>query len=406
MRRPARAPSAWRLVAGVELRRRLRNRSAIVTAFVGPLALAVVFGVLLGGTSSWSTSIGLLDTDGGELSSEFVGSLVRASDEGDTGPVAFVRLDEGSATVTGADPVEVASAAVDGGDVLAVLVVPSGFGDAVLSGRPTELVVVRDPANPITGEVARSVADRFAVSLRTRTVAAATSAALGAPLEPADLAGLQESVVTAVDTEAPGGGRLDATSHFGVTMSILFLFFTVSYAARGIVAERANGILPRMLASSAAPWAVVTGKVVAVSLLGLAGFTTVWVVTSVAFGADWGDPVAVLATMVCTVLAVAGVSMFVSGFARTEAQADGYTSMVAFALALLGGNFVGPGQAPTALRAVAGFTPNGQAIAAFTEVSVDGAGVGDLAAPLSALLGFAVVFGAIGLVRVGRVMRG
>ena len=35
---------------------------------------------------------------------------------------------------------------------------------------------------------------------------------------------------------------------------------------------------------------------------------------------------------------------------RTEEQADGYTSAVAFALALLGGNFVGPGQAPEALQ--------------------------------------------------------
>ena len=39
-----------KVVAVTELRRRVRNRSAIVTAFVGPLAMAVVFGLLVSGT--------------------------------------------------------------------------------------------------------------------------------------------------------------------------------------------------------------------------------------------------------------------------------------------------------------------------------------------------------------------
>ena len=89
---------------------------------------------------------------------------------------------------------------------------------------------------------------------------------------------------------------------------------------------------------------------------------------------------------------------------RTEQQADGYTAVVAFLLALLGGNFVGPGQAPAALRRLASFTPNGQAIDAFTRIAVDSAGIGDVARQLALLLGFAAVFGSIGLVRVGRVM--
>lgn len=391
-------PPSWLLVAQTELRRRLRNRSAIVTAFVGPVALAAVFGILLSGTSSIDVTIGVADDDASAITADFAESLVGADTGGDPDdpgddPVTFVAID-------GADAVQ----AVDDGEVDAAIVIPTGFGAAITSGGGGELSVIRDPAGRISGAIAEAVAREFTIALSSRRLAAATAGSLGAEVDPAALEAFVDSTTTAIAQEEPGGGTIDAAGFYGVGMSIMFLFFTVSFAARSIVSERHNGVVPRMLASSAAPWEVATGKVVAVSALGLAGFLTVWGVTALLFGSSWGSPVAVVALMVCTVLAVAGVATFVCGLARTEPQADGYTSMVAFALALLGGNFVGPGQAPAALRRVASFTPNGQAIDAFSRVAVDEAGIADVLPQMAALLAFAVVLGSVGLARVTRVM--
>ncbi len=391
-------PPSWVLVARTELRRRLRNRSAIVTAFVGPVALAAVFGVLLSGTSSIDVTIGVADDDASVITSDFASSLVSADTGGDPDdrgddPVTFVTIDAAAA-----------ARAVDDGDVDAAVVIPAGFGASITSGGGGELSVIRDPAGRISGAIAEAVAREFTVALSSRRLAAATAVSLGTAVDPASLGAFVDSTTTAIVEEEPGGGTIDAAGFYGVGMSIMFLFFTVSFAARSIVAERHNGVVPRMLASSARPWEVATGKVVAVSVLGLAGFATVWGVTALLFGSSWGSPIAVVALMVCTVLAVAGVATFVCGLARTEPQADGYTSMVAFALALLGGNFVGPGQAPAALRRVASFTPNGQAIDAFSRVAVDGAGIADVLPQMAALLTFAVLLGSIGLARVTRVM--
>lgn len=395
------AGGAWRalrLVAVVELRRRLRNRSAIVTAFVGPLALATVFGVLLGGTSSLDLTIGVADADGSAITTGFAEGLVAADTGGDPGssdddPVRFVAVDP-----------DAARAAVDDGDVDAAIVLPAGFGDAIIGGRGATVEVVRDPAGRVSGAIAEAIARQFVTSIASRRLAAATAGALGVEVDVADLDGVTSSAATAIDEVGPGGDTVDAASFFGVTMSIMFLFFTVSFAARSIVSERANGLVPRMLASSAPPWSVVGGKVLAVSALGLAGFVTVWGVTQLVFGASWGAPLGVIVMMTCTVFAIAGVATFVCGLARTEPQADGYTSMVAFALALLGGNFIGPGQAPEALRRIATFTPNGQAIDAFTRLAVDDAGPGDLVRQMVVLLGFGAVFGAAGLWRVSRLV--
>jgi ABC-2 type transport system permease protein len=399
-----RGRGAWWSIAQVELRRRLRNRSALVTAFLGPLALAVVFGVLLGGTSSLSITIGVTDADQSEVTTGFVDGLLSA-DTSDS-PVLFVMLDAVSR-----NPLEDARLAVDRDDVDAAIVIPPGFGAAITTGAPADIEVVRDPSGLISGEIARSVAQQFASGIEARALAAAAAAQLGAPVGtsgpdgPSGLGNFVDSTSTAITITEPGGRNVDPAAFFGVSMSIMFLFFTVSFAARSVVAERANGLVPRMLASSAGAPSIVGGKVIAVSVLGLSGFMTVWAVTDLVFGAPWGSPSAVVVTMCATVLAVAGLATFVCALARTEQQADGYTSMLAFVLALLGGNFVGPGQAPAALQTIARFTPNGQAIDAFTRVAVDGAGVMDVSRQLSVLIGIGSCFGVIGLTRITAVIR-
>lgn len=385
------------LIARVELRRRLRNRSALFTAFVGPLALASVFGILLGGTSSFTLRIGVADLDRSDVTAGFSSGLTEQSTaDANDSPIDFVRTESLAA----------ATDAVDADDLDAAIVLPAGFGAAVTSGRAASITVVRDPRNEISAGVAASIATQYSASLSARTLAVATVVGLGsAPPTDEQLASMSDTVLSAVAEEAPGGHEVDAASFFGASMSILFLFFTVAFAARSLIAERKQGVIQRILATSTAPSSIVFGKVLAVSALGLAGFVTVWGVTTIAFGSAWGDPLAVLVTMIATVLAVGGVATFVCGLARTEEQADGYTSAVAFALALLGGNFLGPGQAPPALERTAAFTPNGQALDAFTRIAADGASVTDLGRQLLLLLAFAVAFGTIGHWLIGRAAR-
>jgi ABC-2 type transport system permease protein len=187
-------------------------------------------------------------------------------------------------------------------------------------------------------------------------------------------------------------------------MSVLFLFFTVSFAARSLLAEKEGGTLARVLATPTRPGALAIGKTLAVSALALAGFVTVWVVTSVGFDGDWGNPLGVVLVMIATVAALAGVATFIASLAETERQADAFTSIVTFAFALIGGNFVRPGQNPAALETLALFTPNGWSLQAFTDLSADAATVASVLGSIGVLLGFALLFGTIGVVRARRVV--
>jgi ABC-2 type transport system permease protein len=380
------------VVAGTDLRRRIRNRSALVTAFVGPLAMAVVFGLLIGGASSASFEIGIANADRSPVTRELMAGVLAG---GDSGGVRFVRTSPA-----------LARERVDAERLDAAIVVPAGFGAAVERGRPADVTVLRRTDRLVSGQVAQSIAsglvahvERVALALRVSAVRAG-----GAP---------DRSLAATVHDVPPplsladvsrGGHEVSAAAYFGAAMSILFLFFTVGFAARSILSERRDGTLGRVLATPTSPAAILAGKTLSVAALGLAGFVTVWAVTALAFGARWGDPLAVAVVIGATVLAVGGVSTLVTSLARTDQQADAYTAAVTFVLALLGGNFVGPGSAPDLLRTLSLLTPNGWALDAFTDLSADAATLGSVLTAVAVLLVVGLVTGAVGLRRMHRVV--
>ncbi|MEZ5376770.1 MAG: ABC transporter permease [Acidimicrobiales bacterium] len=344
-------------IARADLLRGLRSRSAIITSFVAPLAMAIVFGLMFSSSGSASFTIGLVDVAGSPISGQIVDSMVGGSDD--------------QVTFTSIDSVAAAETAVEDDDVGAAIVFEAADGAPGIGLR-----VIETPASPLSSQVAQSIASSVATSIETG----------GRP--PVELADL-----------TLGGRELSAPVYFGASMAILLLFFSTGMAAQSILEDRQSRTLDRILSGPTTIWSVLIGKVLAVAVLAVLGFMTVWIVTTLLFGANWGSPPAVFILIVATVVALAGVATFVGGFAKTPQQASTLTAVVTFGLSLLGGNFTGPADAPAALRALRSFTPNGRALEAFTRLSVDAVSFGSIAVTIVALIGFGVVFGAVGLVR-------
>ncbi|MCC5953395.1 MAG: ABC transporter permease [Acidimicrobiia bacterium] len=386
-------------IAALELRRRLRDRSVIIQAVVAPIVIAAIIGAAFGGGFSFSATVGIADQDGSPLSAELVGALV-GLDEEDV-PITFVAVDPD-------DP----AAAVRSEEATAVIVIPDGFAEAATGGTDVPpLAVLADAGSPITADVTTSVARRIGAQVDLSRLVAAS--VLAAPVDGDETAVSPELVEVAVEaatnavapivvevTEA--GEPYDPIAYFAPGMAMLFLFFAVGVSARSLISERRDGTLARIRAAPVPSSSVVVGKSGAVLVLGMAAMTTVWVVTSFVFGADWGDPVAVVAIIGAVVLAIAGVSVAVTGFARTDAQADGLTGMVAFGFALLGGSFLQPGTMPPLLAQISLFTPNGQALRAFTEVGAGGGDLLDVLPAIGVLVAMGLGTGLAGLAALSR----
>jgi ABC-2 type transport system permease protein len=384
------------VVAGEDLRRRIRNRSALVMAFAGPLVLAAVFSLLVGGAGDAGIDLGVVDLDGSPTSQALVAGLVEDLGDASEGRIEVLVVHGDGAARDG----------VAGGDLDAALVLPAGFGAAATRGAPTDVGVIRHPDRAVSGQVAASLAAAIAAEFERVGLAVAVASSPGVVASPPGelLAAAQAQPPALALADLPVGGReLSAGAFYGAAMAILFLFFTVGFAARSILAERQAGTLARALATPVTPGALLAGKTLSVGVLGLAGFVTVWAVTSLLFDAPWGAPAAVLAVMVTTVFAIAGLATFVASLARSERQADAATGATTFVLALLGGNFVGP-NLPPVLRRLSILTPNGWSLRAFTDLNTEAAGFAEIVPSLGVLTAMGVLFGGLGVVRIRRVM--
>jgi ABC-2 type transport system permease protein len=380
------------VIAGHDLRRRVRNRSALIMAFVAPLALAIVFSSLVGGASTATFRLGVVDLDRSDITASLVEGLV--ADGGEASPVVFVAAADESQ----------ARADVDDGDLDAAIVLPSGFAVSATNGQPTAITVIRHLDRAISGQLAESIAATIAAGYERVGLSLVLVSTLGGRLSAQAVTGARQRPPALVFTDLPVGGReLSAAAFYGAAMAILFLFFTVGFAARSVLSERQAGTLGRTLATPASPGAIIAGKTLSVGILGVAGFITVWLVTSVLFDAPWGDAWSVLVLIVATVFAISGVATFVASLARSERQADAVTSATAFVLALLGGNFVGPNMPPL-LRRLSVLTPNGWSLRAFTDLNTDAASLSQILTALLVLALMGLLFGAVGVLRVRRVM--
>jgi ABC-2 type transport system permease protein len=218
----------------------------------------------------------------------------------------------------------------------------------------------------------------------------------GGDLDAIDFEALAEQVADApmpirLEDASTGPSDVSSASYFGPGMAMLFVFFLLSAAPRSLLREAETGTLARLRAAPIATASIIAGKALAVGLLGLTSMCVVWLVTSLVFGASWGNPLAVLALLVAFVLAALGITTVVSVYAKTESQADGFVSVVAFLMAMLGGSFLFLGDLPRALQQIARLTPNGWALQGFMTLTADGGGVGTVLGPITAVLTFAAV---------------
>lgn len=368
------------LIAAKDVRQRFRDRSALVLVLVAPLVISFLMSSAFGGAQDLHVTLAVADEDGGPLAEALLGVL--ASDElGDL------------FTIDAADSSASAAEAVDDGAADAGLVIPEGFSAAATEGRAAELEVLASVDATLSSAVTRSVVEGFLGEVQATRVAVATAIAGGAPA--AELEALVEraSVAPAALTVEAGdldGRELDLISYYAPGMAVFFVLFAIGFTARSWWVEDEEGTLDRMAAAPIPRAAVLAGKALAVLVYATASLATMAVVTSVLFGARWGPAPAVAAIVVAMALATVALTALVIALTRTEQQAEGLSSMLTFALAILGGSFIFIGSAPEALQRVALLTPVGWMLRGITDLST-GAPASAALEPVLAILAFAVV---------------
>lgn len=373
------------VIARKDLRQRFRDRSAIVIGVIAPVVIAALMSLAFHGVQNFNFTMGVVNLDHGPVAAGFMRSLQAAG----------VRK---VITPRQIQSVAAARAQIRANKIGAALVIPAGFSADVLANRPASVTTIRSGNNAVAGDVTSSIASSFVAQVNADRLALATALAAGAPASAighlAQEAAKLKIPVQAVDRPI-GAHELKVISYYSPGMALFFLFFTISYVARSFFAERSQGMVERMRAAPVRPVEILAGKALSVLVYGGLSLLIVGVVTTVAFGANWGPALPAIVLGAVLVLAVVCLTGFVIGVSKTQRQAEGIGSILVFGLSLLGGNFFFISQAPSAMKRLALLTPNGWALRGFTDLATIGGGFGTIAMPVLGIVAFSAVVATI-----------
>jgi ABC-2 type transport system permease protein len=378
-------------IATKDLKRSIRDRSAIALSIVAPLVLAFILSSVLGNADeSFSVDYAVVDQDGGHIARGFVEEALGGMEE------------EGFAEIQEVDGIAEAERLIDNDDIGAAFVLPSGFTDAVQGGQAAEIRVLKSPDARISAEIARSVATGFASDLNAVSLSIATALAdEGGSEQPAEeLAEAARStpVPARVTEEVAGSREFDTKTFFAAGMAVFFLFFTAQFGAVSLLTERKEGTLSRLLAAPVSTRSIIGAKALYGYVLGAGSMAVLIVATSFLMGASWGDPLGVALLVAAGVFAAMGIQSVVTTLAKTDEQAAGYGSIVGVTLGLLGGTFFPLSQAGL-LQNLSYATPHAWLMRGFGDLSGGAGTITDTLPSLLALLAIGAVTGTIALMR-------
>jgi ABC-2 type transport system permease protein len=234
----------------------------------------------------------------------------------------------------------------------------------------------------------------------------AADRALGGSATPQELASaVATRPPSARVTDATGGSEgIDPKTQVAAGMATFFLFFSVQFGVLGLLQERRQGTLPRLLVAPVPPWQVLTSKLLVSLVIGLAAMVTLALFSTWLLGAHWGSPLGVAMLILSGVLAAVATVSLVVGVAKTPEQAGAMQAVVALVLGILGGAFFSMARAGGVAGVATRLTPHFW----FNEGLVRLTGGRDWTsalAPAGALLVFTVVVGVPGLILARRTLR-
>ena len=369
-----------------------RDRLAALFMFILPLLLAFVTGLAFGGGGSsagtYTVPVAVVDLDGGPLAANMAAVFEREP---------FSRRDATQSE---------ASALLKERAVSATVVIPANISQLLQAGNPVTVAILQSAAQ----EGPRLVEQHLTAEL-SRMRAAAAVANL---LHTGDAASWNSAYITAynawastqdlVRVSVSTAGETRVTSHAdGYNLSspgYMVMFGLMNVTAAGaalILRERESGTLSRLLSAPLSRGQLIAGKMLGLIFTGVLQMTVLAAASGLLFGVNWGQsPLSLLLVIIAFSVAAAGLGMFLAAVCKSASQASAVGVLTVLVLSMLGGTWWPMELMPRALQLISRLVPSGWAMAAFVDIILRGAGVGQLWLHTAVLAAFGIFFAALG----------
>ncbi len=375
-------------IGWLNVQQMMRNPAELIGVIVLPVALTLVFGSAFGGGEAQPLLIPVADEDGSSYAMQ-VSGLIDA---------------EESFEVTSVSREEAERRVREGENALAVIV-SDGFGDDVESGDAT-IRVMRNPVSE-NAFAAMAVIEGVAVRMSADVAAANLPSQMPFPTAPSTFAerysaadGLWEpappvSVVgeTVVASDVRGDSEFASNNtQYSTGFTVMFIMFVTFGGASGILEEREQGTLRRLLITPNNKMVLVVGKIFGIVMTAVIQTLILVGIGAVVFNVPWGNaPLAVALLFLSYILAVTGLAILLSALVRSRDQLSGLMPLLSVGLAMLGGSFWPLQIVSPVMQTIAKLTPTGWAMIGLTDVVARNQGMQAALLPAAVLLGFAAV---------------
>lgn len=381
------------VIAGNSLRRYLRDRTALFFVVALPVLVIVVIGMTVRGFDQLKVAVV------SERSGPLGRSLATAIDRSPALKASPAR------------DLDAARLAVRRGEVEAAVVVPPGTDQALRAGRTVHVVVYADLTSS-TRQAARS-AVASVVDHESGIVQAARFAdghgtgGFAVDLRRAQAgSGAVAARVRATTVDHGGSFLPEGFADSAPTMLVLFVFINAVAAGGAMIETRRLGIYQRISAAPLHPRSIILGETLCYLALAVLQSALIVVVGAVAFGVDWGDPLAVVALLVVWAVVGTGAGVLSGTLFRTAEQAAAIGPPIGIALGMLGGCMWPLEIVPSAMRLAGHLVPHAWAIDAWIGILSRHGDLATIARPLGVLLAYGAALIAVATWRLRAVVAG
>ena len=379
------------VIALKDLTQLVRNRMTFLFLLIMPIAFTLLFGYAFGGFSTETPDprlpVGYLDLDISDGSRQ-LGELLAGS--------AVIRLDENQAR--SASDLE---SLVSEKDLAAAIVVPAGYGEALLRVEALPLVLISDPGNTASLSIEREisrVATRLAnAALTARIIADSTSGKAFTPAMDKALTAWQTPPISIRVTQSELIEVQDSATmslaHTAPGMMLQFAIASLLTSAQILVNERKTRSLQRLMTTKTARWQILAGHFLAIFTMLFMQFTLLIAFGQLVLGLDYLRlPFATLFMALASTACLAALGLLIGTLAKTDEQAIIFSLIPMFLFAGLGGAWVPLEFTGEVFKAIGHLTPVAWGMDGFKNIIARGLGWESVTVPVLALFGYGILF--------------
>lgn len=319
---------------------------------------------------------------------------------------------------------------LDGKKALALLTIPPGFTVGVDKGQPVNLVLTSaEGSNPRQVEAIRLIIEGYTADLTLKSQIVASLEQMGemqagAPekyqlfttervleqahnqFESSKTRPLIKIIQSVPQQETDEEETPDLSQSAVPGFTVLFVFLAAQTTAHSIYEEKKIGSFRRLVAAPLSKAELLVGKILPNFITGLIQIVVIFAFGSLGMRLLGLTPLPIgnapLGTVLVAILLAMCSSAFgiaIAAIARTENQISGLSTLLLYGMGLLGGCFIPLFILERFLGPIPMIVPHYWANRALDDLLIRRLSLGDISLDLAVLLGFSLLFFAIGLWR-------